>query len=212
MKNCSEGDGDAPSMGKVCLYQANVPDQPNQAFQKQNHQTDKGRANNGQADAKLVFSDGVSALDFQCPVTIFEASPKGQWLGISSALDLSWQRIRQICRECKLSVFVFCCTFIGLVGILDTWLVVKYSDSIFEMEQNPICLYLLQQDPEHFLVFVYGKSAGILTVLCVLIGLFRCWKRVAMYVTLAVTFFQFSLLTYLFVLSDIPHYYRVYIE
>lgn len=120
--------------------------------------------------------------------------------------------VRRICEERNPLVFLGCCLFIALVGILDTWLVVIHPETIFDMEKNPICLFLLQQDPNNMFVFVTAKLIGILIVLCVLTGLFRYWKKYAMHVTLAITFFQFSLVCYLYVLSDLAHLYRVYID
>lgn len=107
-------------------------------------------------------------------------------------------------------VFSSCCLFIAGVGLWDTYLVVEYANSIFELEENPICLYLIQQDPSQLQVFVTAKVIGITVVVTALVALYRYWKRAGVIITYAVTVFQFSLLSYLYVLSDIPHMIRLY--
>ena len=114
-------------------------------------------------------------------------------------------------RRFNLTLFSACCFVITFVGIVDTWLVVKYSDSIFDMEKNPICLFLLQQDPYGLMVFVYSKVAGLVLVIGSLVALFRYWEKNAMLIACSVTLFQLSLLGYLFVLSDIPHFVHVHL-
>lgn len=101
--------------------------------------------------------------------------------------------------------FAACCILIVAIGAVDTWLVVKYSDSIFELEQNPICLYLISLDPYQLSLFIAGKILGLGVVICTLVALFTFWKEIAMAVTYGVTVFQIVLLSYLYVLSDIPH-------
>ncbi len=114
-------------------------------------------------------------------------------------------------RRLNLTLLSACCFIITFVGIVDTWLVVKYSDSIFDMEKNPICLFLLQQDPYGLMVFVYSKVAGLVLVIGSLVALFRYWEKNAVLIACAVTLFQLSLLGYLFVLSDIPHFVHVHL-
>lgn len=101
--------------------------------------------------------------------------------------------------------FLACCILIITIGAIDTWLVVKYSDSIFELEQNPICLYLISLEPYELSIFIAGKMLGLGVVICTLVALFTFWKDIAMTVTYGVTMFQIGLLSYLYVLSDIPH-------
>lgn len=101
--------------------------------------------------------------------------------------------------------FAACCILIVAIGAIDTWLVVEYSDSIFELEQNPICLYLISLDPYQLSLFIAGKALGLGVVICTLVTLFTFWKEIAMTVTYGVTLFQVVLLSYLYVLSDIPH-------
>lgn len=120
--------------------------------------------------------------------------------------------IRQWVKMYQLPIFTVCCSLITLIGVLDTWLVVKYANSIYEMEENPICLILIRQDPYDLMVFVYGKAIGLVVVNSVLLGLFYYWRKVGVVVTYGVTLFQLSLLAYLYVLSDIPHYCRVYLN
>jgi len=69
------------------------------------------------------------------------------------------------------------------------------------VEKNPICLALMELDPNGFSYFVLGKSTGTLLVLFTLLALNLRKYRHAMKVTIAVTCFQVGLLTYL-TLSD----------
>ena len=112
----------------------------------------------------------------------------------------------------QLVFFVACCLLITIVGVVDIWLVLKYPDSIFELEQNPICLLLIEQDPYHFTVFTHGKLIGLTLVISGLVVLFRFWNRIAMLVTSSVTLFQLWLLGYLYLFSDFSHLWRVYID
>tara|TARA_R110002167_G_scaffold102998_1_gene266900 strand:+ start:439 stop:684 length:246 start_codon:yes stop_codon:yes gene_type:complete len=76
-------------------------------------------------------------------------------------------------------------------------LVFVHSETIFMMEQNPICLALLKMEPTFFSFFVIGKTLGTLTVLGVLLQLFRSGFHSWHCVTSGITLFQLGLLAYL---------------
>lgn len=115
-------------------------------------------------------------------------------------------------RQNPIPLFVICCLTIVGIGILDTWLVIQFSSSIEQLEQNPICLYLINLDPDRMMLFIWGKTLGIATVVCTLVGLLTFWKKVAMPITFAITLFQIGLLSYLYILSDFSHFCRVYLK
>lgn len=87
--------------------------------------------------------------------------------------------------------------FVGLVSAYDGWLVVKYWESILDMERNPFCQYLIALDERDSSIFLRFKTSGTVAVLSVLAGLYRSNRRLALPVTVAVTFFQLGLLLYL---------------
>lgn len=87
--------------------------------------------------------------------------------------------------------------FVGLVSAYDAWLVVKYWESITQMEQNPLCQYFIALGEGDWSIFVRAKTSGTLAVLGVLAGLYRNNRRLALPVFSAVSLFQFGLLLYL---------------
>jgi hypothetical protein len=87
--------------------------------------------------------------------------------------------------------------FVGLVSIYDAWLVVKYWDSILELERNPICHYLIRLGNGDSAIFVRAKLSGTIAVLSVLAALYRNNRRLALPVTCALSCFQLALLVYL---------------
>ncbi|GAA5507709.1 hypothetical protein Rcae01_03166 [Novipirellula caenicola] len=93
--------------------------------------------------------------------------------------------------------FAVCCTVIGLISCYDMLLVFVHSETIFEMEKNPICLALLKMEPTFFSYFVIGKTLGTITVLGVLVHLFRNRFHSWHCVTSGITLFQLGLLAYL---------------
>lgn len=112
----------------------------------------------------------------------------------------------------RTAVFSFCCLIIGSVGVVDTYLVHEHSDSILDMEKNPVCLALIALDPHSLLLFTHVKLFCLGLVISTLVALFRFWNRGSLIVALGVAGFQLWLLGYLYLFSDFPHLWRVYID
>lgn len=93
--------------------------------------------------------------------------------------------------------FPILCTLITGVSLYDTLLIVKYSDTICEMEENPIGCWLLEIADGGISVFVRAKLAGTLTVLSVLLYLWKTRSRKAVPVTVSLAAYQTGLLAYL---------------
>lgn len=94
-----------------------------------------------------------------------------------------------------------CIIVILAVSTLDTCLVCSFKHVIVEFEQNPICLALIQRDPQDLTWFVGGKLLGNLAVVTALTFLFRFKYRNRNLVAVAVAGFQIALTFYL-CLSD----------
>lgn len=94
-----------------------------------------------------------------------------------------------------------CIIVILAVSTLDTCLVYFFKHVIVEFEKNPICLALIQRDPQDLTWFVGGKLLGNLAVVTALTILFRFKYRNRNLVALAVAGFQIALTVYL-CLSD----------
>lgn len=90
-----------------------------------------------------------------------------------------------------------CITVILAVSTLDTCLVYFLKNVIVEFERNPICLALIQRDPQDLTWFVCGKLLGNLAVVTALTILFRFEYRNRNLVALAVAGFQIALTFYL---------------
>lgn len=93
--------------------------------------------------------------------------------------------------------FPILCSLIVGVSLYDTHLIVKYSGTIGEMEENPIGCWLLEIADGGISVFVRAKLAGTLTVLSVLVYLWRTRSRKALPVTASLAAYQTGLLAYL---------------
>ncbi len=93
--------------------------------------------------------------------------------------------------------------FVGLVSAYDGWLVVKYWESITQLERNPLCQYFIWLGHGDWSIFLRAKTSGTLAVLSVLAGLYRSNRRLALPVAVAVTVFQLALLLYLTFGEDI---------
>lgn len=91
---------------------------------------------------------------------------------------------------------------ISAISAHDTQLAIDNIE-IVKVEKNPICLALIELDPNGFSYFVLGKSIGTLSVVSVLSLLAVLRYRHTKLVTLSVVAFQCGLLMYLH-LSD-PH-------
>lgn len=93
--------------------------------------------------------------------------------------------------------FPVLCTVIVGVSLYDTFLIVKYSDQIYYMEENPFGRWLLDIADGGVSVFVRAKLAGTLSVLCVLMYLWKRHSRKAVPVTVSLAAYQTGLLAYL---------------
>lgn len=91
---------------------------------------------------------------------------------------------------------VICFSTIGLVSAFDTWAAVANSEILLE-EKNPVCLKLLELDPEGKTYFVVAKATGTLVTMSVLCMLLKFGYRHAMFVTTSVAAFQLGLMIYL---------------
>ena len=88
-------------------------------------------------------------------------------------------------------------TFIGFVSLFDSFLIVRFSDVIIDVEENPVGAYLLTLSNGSPWIFVRTKAAGTLLVLSALVGLYRYRRGWAFPVTGSVACFQCCLLLYL---------------
>lgn len=83
--------------------------------------------------------------------------------------------------------------FIALVSAIDTYLCVRYAESLIAMEQNPVCQWLLAVNGVPILISL--KFLGTTLVLGILFALRRHWT--GMSVISGVSLFQVLLLLYL---------------
>ena len=88
-------------------------------------------------------------------------------------------------------------TLIAAVSLYDTALIVKFSDTIHGMEENPIGVWLLSIGDGSIWLFVRAKVAGTLTVLSVLTLMYRCRSNKTLPVTSSIAAYQTGLFTYL---------------
>jgi hypothetical protein len=93
--------------------------------------------------------------------------------------------------------FVALWLFVGLVSLYDAYLVVLYSSTILDLEQNPICRYLIQRGDGNLTLFLRAKAAGTCTVLATLAALYLRNQRFGQLIALGVAAFQLGLLWYL---------------
>ena len=87
--------------------------------------------------------------------------------------------------------------FIGLVSAYDAYLVERYSESIVDMEENPVGQYLLEIDNGGTSLLIRTKAGGTAIVLCILVLLYTRCRRIALPVVKSIAAFQFCLLMYL---------------
>jgi hypothetical protein len=103
----------------------------------------------------------------------------------------SWSKVAQS------RVFVVVCFLtIASVAAFDTWSAAANSE-ILTVEKNPICVVLLELDPESRSYFVMAKVLGAATTLSVLGLLLKTGYRYGHLVTGAITAFQIGLMIYL---------------
>ena len=93
--------------------------------------------------------------------------------------------------------FPILCTIIVGVSLYDTHLIIKHSDMIGNMEENPIGVWLLEIAGGGVSIFVRVKLAGTLTVLSVLIYMWKTSSQKTLPVTASLAACQTALLAYL---------------
>lgn len=122
--------------------------------------------------------------------------------GVSASLQLTgtaWQRLETIKLPETFPILYFFSSWfaIGAISAYDAYLVNATRLVIRDMEQNPICLMLINCDPDRLSYFFVAKAAGTLVVLSMLAALY-CWKRrLALPTVTGVMTFQIGLLLYL---------------
>lgn len=84
-------------------------------------------------------------------------------------------------------------SFIAIVSAIDSYLCVRYAESLVSMEQNPVCQWLLAVDGVPILIAL--KFLGTSIGLGILFALRRHWT--GMSVISGVSLFQALLLLYL---------------
>ncbi len=90
-----------------------------------------------------------------------------------------------------------CCLLIAFVSVHDAALIVTNHEVIYEMEQNPIGVWLLDLQDGQVWLFVTVKLICTALVCAVLITLYKHQRRMAMTVAASLVCFQLSLLCYL---------------
>jgi len=84
---------------------------------------------------------------------------------------------------------------IAAASVYDAYLVYKYREGI--IERNPVCDWLIRQEPESVSLFLAAKGAGTAGVVSVLIGLFAFWRRAGITAAISLVIFQSGLMYYL---------------
>ena len=99
---------------------------------------------------------------------------------------------------------VSCFLTIAIISAIDIWFAVA-NTAILRVEKNPICMALIELEPQGFTFFIIGKAAGTLMVLLTLSLLYRVRYRHANMVTFAIALFQIGLLMYLTLSDPLTH-------
>lgn len=107
-------------------------------------------------------------------------------------------RRQRIGRAAADAVFYFLWALIGLVSSIDAYLTIKYQDSIFLLEENPVGKWLLEVEGGDPSLFVGVKFLGTICVLGTLSALYRWNPRMAYTLATSLSAFQTGLLCYLF--------------
>lgn len=97
----------------------------------------------------------------------------------------------------KLYWFPLLVTFIAAVSLYDTFLIVRFSESIVAMEENPVGQWLLALGHGEVGLFVRAKLAGTLTVVTILTAMNHYQSRRVVPVTTSIAAYQTALLSYL---------------
>jgi hypothetical protein len=98
---------------------------------------------------------------------------------------------------CQRMIFPGLWLFIGLVSAFDTYLTVKFQDSLEIEELNPLARMLLQLDGWDPALFIGVKFLGSVMVLGILAALHLSDRRIGLVIATAIASFQLGLLGYL---------------
>jgi hypothetical protein len=86
--------------------------------------------------------------------------------------------------------------FIGAVSAMDCYLLFRFKDLMWELEENPIGKYLIELDHGNVTVFILTKAAGTVVVMCVLAGLYVYRRSWSFPITGSIAAFQLTLFIY----------------
>ena len=103
------------------------------------------------------------------------------------------RRVRNWC-----NYFAGCCWVILLTSALDAGLVVYFRFGIEAGEKNPICLHLIEMEPEWLSVFLAGKALGTGAVIATTSIVYRLRRHLGLTVATALSMFQVGLIGYQF--------------
>jgi hypothetical protein len=92
--------------------------------------------------------------------------------------------------------------FIGAVSAMDGYLIFRFRDLMWQLEENPIGKFLIELDNGNVTVFILTKAAGTVVVMCVLAGLYVYHRRWSIPITGSIAAFQLTL--FLYVALSIP--------
>jgi hypothetical protein len=87
-------------------------------------------------------------------------------------------------------------TFIGVVSLLDAWLVLVNQSEMLFVERNICCYLLIKLDPHGLSYFLPAKAAGTLAVLSILRAIYLRLRGYGIVITTGVATYQFLLLIY----------------
>ena len=110
-------------------------------------------------------------------------------------VPFAWDWVRM--SLCQKMIFPGLWLFIGLVSAFDTYLTVKFQDSLEIEELNPLARMLLQLDGWDPALFIGVKFVGSVMVLGILTALHVADRRIGLVIATAIASFQLGLLGYL---------------
>ena len=89
-----------------------------------------------------------------------------------------------------------CNIVILIAAVLDTYFVYHYREVIRGLERNPVCLYLIECDPDYLVYFISAKLVATALVFLFLLATYRWRAHLGAVVVQAITLFQVSLISY----------------
>lgn len=87
--------------------------------------------------------------------------------------------------------------FIAAVGSYDAYLIIKFRDYIYDLEENPFGRWLMEIDGRDVSLFIGVKMFGTIIALGLLAYIYSKNRLEAHITTIALTLFQIGLLLYL---------------